>query len=437
MNNRLNIRTTLSVLVIFVIIAVPACSTPSATEQGITQAEAFIAQGKYTAAENLYHDLLELDENPDTALALADLYTVWERPALGIQALETSLERGINASEVITRQLTLLLLDNQLSQVVDAAKLHLDNDPASPIAIQSLITAYLQLHKCTDAADASRKTWLANRDNEDYAYNYSILNGDSNILCQVNRDLCRTAVSCRNFCYVAVGEALIRKNKWSLASCVLKRAVENDRHNATAHIWLGESLVRIENPQAAEGHFYTAVDLDPTNPLGWLLLGTHTYQQGDWETARAALLNAQRLDPENPAPCLAIAELKAAQGLYTEVDTWIEAALERASNDIEIWKAAVRIYLTRNLVQTTLPSRIADKTVHLDQQDAEAHMLLGWTYLLTGDNKRALPEIDKAVRLDPSMGQAYYLRGIILEQEGKLDLAEIAFVRAADLGYFP
>ena len=188
---------------------------------------------------------------------------------------------------------------------------------------------------------------------------------------------------------------------------------------------------------AAEGHFYTAVDLDPTNPLGWLLLGSHSLKSGDWDTARAALLNAQRLDPENPAPCLTMAELKAAQGLYSEVDTWIKAALERAVNDIDIWKAAAGVYVTRNLVQSELPAQIADGAVYLNPRDAEAHLLLGWSYLLLGDTGKASPELDKAIELDASLGQAFYLRGVLLEQEGNLEQAEVAFIRAADLGYFP
>jgi tetratricopeptide (TPR) repeat protein len=143
------------------------------------------------------------------------------------------------------------------------------------------------------------------------------------------------------------------------------------------------------------------------------------------------------LDPENPAPCLVIAELKAAQGFYTEVDTWIKAALERADNDIDIWKTAVRIYLSRNLVYSDFPLEIAEKAVSIDPNDAETHLLLGWAYVLKGDIPKAQPEIDLAIELNPSLGQAYYLRGLLQKLDGKTQASDASFTRAADLGYFP
>ena len=80
---------------------------------------------------------------------------------------------------------------------------------------------------------------------------------------------------------------------------------------------------------------------------------------------------------------------------------------------------------------------IADSAVHLDRQDAEAHLLLGWAYFLQGDTGIALPQIDRAIELDPSLGHAHYLRGLLLQYSGNTEQANIAFIRAADLGYFP
>ncbi len=428
---------TLPLLFTLILITCAGCKPQSQTDEVMALAAVHRSNGEYTAAESDYTQLLDDVEEPDPALALADLYIQWNRPALGLTALDTALARGISSTEVVTRQLELLLLDRQWQQVVDLSRTHLVNYPENIAALQALTTAALHLNNCAEARVTSEKLWLA--DNEDMiaAMTYSILNENPTVLCESTPDLCRMAAGCDGLCRMDIGLTLIEDNAWSLASCILDRAVASDPDNSLAHTWLGETLSRINQQQAAEKHLTTAVALDQTNPLGWLLLGGHALRNGDWETARAALLNAHHLDPENPAPCLTIAELKASQSLYTEVDTWIKAALERAVNDIDVWKVAARIYLIRNLVQSDMPEWIANSAIHLNPQDAEAHLLLGWAFMLKGNTDQALAEIDAAITLDPALGQAFYFRGVLMEEANNPEESDLAFIRAADLGYFP
>lgn len=437
MKQKVTIRTLRPRLFILILITLAACQPATQPDDVMALAAAHTSQGAYSAAENLYTQRLSQVEEPGPALALADLYIEWKRPALGLAALDTALARGINTTEVVTRHLTLLMLDGQWQAAAGLAQKHLLDASDNNLALQTLITSALQLHKCEEARDTAERIKQMNIEDENAALTTAILTEDPILICESNPDLCSKALGCDDLCYLDIGHYLIEHNTWALASCVLERAVEVDPGNAAAHTWLGESLSRIDQPQSAEKHFMTAVDLDPMNPLGWLLLGGHALRQGEWDTARVALLNAQRLDPENPAPCLTIAELKAAQSLYNEVDTWIKAALERAVNDVDVWKVAARIYLTRNLVQSDMPEWIANNAVSMDPQDAEAHLLLGWAYVLKGDINSAIPEIDRTIELDSTLGQAYYFRGVLMEEMDNLEQAQLAFTRAADLGYFP
>ena len=52
--------------------------------------------------------------------------------------------------------------------------------------------------------------------------------------------------------------------------------------------------------------------------------------------------------------------------------------------------------------------RAARKAVELDDQDANAHTVLGRIYLLTGKPEAAIAEHEFAIRLNPSLAVAYY-----------------------------
>jgi tetratricopeptide (TPR) repeat protein len=430
-------RIFLSFLSTLTLVILPACVTTTAYEVDMDRAASLVTEHDYTAAADLYNEILATVDDSEPALALVDLYIEWQRPELGLTALEVARSRGITSSEIVTRELALLQQNNMWTEVEQTAKVALENNPNLLAALQALSTIYLHQNRCDDARGVAWQAWEADMDDKLTGLNYSVLQEDSAVFCETLPDLCDLAYRCDGFCYLDIGEELIRMNQWSLASCVLERALASEGDNALVHAWLGESLSRSGHYAAAETHLQKSVALDPENPLGWLLLGTYAMQQGQWEFARPALLNAQRLDPANPAPCLAIAELKADQGLYTEVDTWVEAALERATPDIDIWKAGTRIYLSRHLVQTGMAVRLAENVVRMNAEDGEGHMLLGWAHLLQGETKLAQPEFEQAIALDDAMGQAYYFLGVVLEQLGNYGEAEQAFVHAADSGYFP
>ena len=91
----------------------PGCETPSPADNTMAQAATYQAQGEYSAAEQLYQNLLITSEDADTILALVDLYIQWQRPRSGLAMLDRALAQGVSPTEVITRELTLLIQDQQ------------------------------------------------------------------------------------------------------------------------------------------------------------------------------------------------------------------------------------------------------------------------------------------------------------------------------------
>jgi tetratricopeptide (TPR) repeat protein len=244
--------------------------------------------------------------------------------------------------------------------------------------------------------------------------------------------------SCADHCDLYVGLGLVRNGEWALAACVLERAVAGlpggSAVAAEAHAWLGQSLRQLGLNGDAEVHLLAAIDAAPDLPLAWLFLGDLRLASGDLGGAREALLQAQALDPLNPAPCLAIAELKADQGKYDEVHTWIAAAVDRAPTDEAVLKTAARFYLSRNLAPASA-IELARAAADAAPGDAEAYMLVGWSHLVQGDAAAALEALNRAVTLSPDLEEAHYLRGRALELSGLPSAARAALRRATDLGY--
>ena len=418
--------------------------TPDPVVVALDQASAHISLGQYTAAETIYQDALATNEDIDLALSLVDLYATWGRPELGLQALELARGLGAPPEAALERQLELATMAADWDLVIETAEVRLAAVPDDPQSLTTLLQAHLQQGTCDQAASAARRLAEAGVTTDSTTETLHLLEGDLAALRGEAPLLMAGLEACGDACDRQMGLRLVRLERWGEAACLLERAmIGADVATTTstpvwlgeAYAWLGEAESRTGHPLAAEQHLRAAVELAPASPLAWLLLGKQRLARGDLETGRVALLNAQRLDPANPATCLAIAELKAQSGAYTEVDRWIDAALERAPQDADVWKAAARFYLSRDLASQGDPAGIAAQAAILDPSDAEARLLHGWSALVGGDPGTALEALDHALNLDPNLAEAHYLRGLALDAAGRAAEARAALIYAADLGW--
>ncbi|MBN2005125.1 MAG: tetratricopeptide repeat protein [Anaerolineae bacterium] len=425
----------LCVLALLILAGAGSCRTPTPeiqTTQYIQTGDAHREAGEYTAAESDYLQAQQIDKEDATpALKLAQLYAVWGRPEEGLNALDEVTRRGGGNRDILRWRITLLGATGNWEQVQAEAQAFLQTQGDDASVLEALTQAYMQVRQCSRAAEVAERWYVA--EPEEARDTWGALTGAMDALCQTGSQNC--IPDCAENCDLQWGYRLLRENAWPQASCVLERALAKFPDTAEGEAWFGEALARMGYSQEALIHFEQATSLNPDEPSGWLLLGIHLLRQGDTPAAREALLQAHKLDPANPATCLAIAEVKAANSQYDEVKTWIEAALERAKEDGEIWKSVARFYLERDFSQDKLPARAAEGAVERAPQDAEAQMLLGWIQLTQGNATGALATLDKAIQLAPEMAQAHYLRGLALQLTGETEAAEAAFIHAADLGY--
>lgn len=75
--------------------------------------------------------------------------------------------------------------------------------------------------------------------------------------------------------------------------------------------------------------------------------------------------------------------------------------------------------------------RLFEKSLEI-QPTAEAYTYKGWTYSHMGDNKRAIEEAEKAIRIDPDFGNPYNDIGVYLIELGREDEAIPYLEKAMD-----
>lgn len=426
-----------TITVILLSVGLTRCGTQVPHLAWEKRAREQIDEGHYTAAEMIYRQAMEdAPHNATPALRLANLYADWNRPDQGLAVLSEAVARG--AVNTLTRPLRFeLLAQAELWEPLQLeAQTEISQFPSDESAWRALTLAHLHQGDCA-AATQSAVHWVSTglSQPDEAAYYLAVLAADPKRLARDAPELLQTNERCEADLTACIGYDLVRRERWALAICPLRRIVREHPQNAYAHAWLGEALSRSDLNAEAENHLLEAVRVASEEPLPWLLLGKHYLSIGEPAAARNPLLNAQALDPANPAPCLAIAELKAQTSAYEEIKIWAGAALDRAPNDAEIWKAVARLYLTRNLNKEGYPLLAAEGAVRLEPEDGEAHLLLGWTHLQAGRTQEAVEALERSVELTPHSGEAHFWLGQALKASGALQQAQKEITQAADLGY--
>jgi len=104
-------------------------------------------------------------------------------------------------------------------------------------------------------------------------------------------------------------------------------------------------------------------------------------------------------------------EIERAQNLYYK-------ALEYDSTFAQAYTGLARVYWNKHYWETFFSERfldsvliLADKALSFDPQLSDAYTVRGNYYRENGQNEQAISEYDKAIKLNPNDGMAYYWRG--------------------------
>src|SRR6266545_101955 len=147
-------------------------------------------------------------------------------------------------------------------------------------------------------------------------------------------------------------------------------------------------------------HLEKAVSLFPGFVDAQMLLGSTYMELGNFIKAEAAFQMAQKIDPKSVNARVSLGEVHRRQKDYPKAEQFL---LEALTHDDEAWVAhytLARVYWETN--EIVKAGRQIGRTIQLNSQFAEAHLLGGNVFMKIGMPENALVEYEEYLRLAPA-----------------------------------
>ena len=255
-----------------------------------------------------------------------------------------------------------------------------------------------------------------------------------------------------------LGSALAKSGDLAGAVTAFQKALTLEPNSWVAHLNLGLALR--ENGDAAKAlvHLRRVAEAQPKNPTVQCELGKTLRQNGDLAAAVAALERALEIDPEmreayyglgftlkqqaaaerktSAAPLAMNPFHKAAQDAIAQGDlssakVQLVQAIAADDNDGEAHNLLGYILGQQGDASSALPH--LERAAALKPDSAEVHYNYGAALWYSGAKQQAISELKTSIRLDPSAAPSYALLGMAEREEGVLAASRVSFERAIAL----
>jgi tetratricopeptide (TPR) repeat protein len=211
----------------------------------------------------------------------------------------------------------------------------------------------------------------------------------------------------------AVAEAAERRGDALEAVRAYQRAAELDASESNLFDWGAELLTHRAADPAIEV-FTKGARLFPNSMRMRLGLAVAFYMRGDYDRAAERLFEASDLDPADPTPYMFLGRVQS--GSITKSPEYLQklkrfAALEPNNAWANYYYAACLEKRRVNPEDTTGTAEIwalLEKAIRLDPTLAEAYLLLGVLYAEGKDLTDAVAAYQKAVEINPNLEEAHY-----------------------------
>ena len=211
-----------------------------------------------------------------------------------------------------------------------------------------------------------------------------------------------------------------------------QRAAELDPSEANLFDWGTELLTHRAADQAVEV-FAKGHRLFPRSTRTLLGLAVALYSRGSYDQAAQRFFEAADLNPSDPAPYLFLG--KVSSGAITESDGFDER-LERFAR-LHPENAWANYYYAASLSRTSPKARaLLEKAVRLDPKLGDAFLLLGSVYANEGNLRKAIAAYQSAIAASPQIEEAHYRLAMAYRKTGETDKAqkELELYKAIDRG---
>jgi tetratricopeptide (TPR) repeat protein len=199
-----------------------------------------------------------------------------------------------------------------------------------------------------------------------------------------------------------------------------QRAAEQDPSEPNLFAWGTELLTHRAADQAVEV-FTSSHRLFPNSTRTLLGLAVALYARGSYDQAAQRFFEATDVNPSDPTPYLFLG--KVSSGAITAIGGYAER-MERFAR-LQPENAWANYYYAATLPRTSPKAReLLQKAVRLDPKLGEAFLLLGIAYADDGDLPKAISAYQRAAAASPLMEEAHYRLAMAYRQLGETAKAQ-------------
>jgi len=199
-----------------------------------------------------------------------------------------------------------------------------------------------------------------------------------------------------------------------------QRAAEADPSEVNLFNWGAELLVHRADDQAVEV-FSRGHRLFPRSTRTLLGLAVALYSRGSYDHAAQRFFEAADLNPNDPVPYLFLGKLS--NGPITQSDGFAQR-LERFAR-LQPENAWANYYYAATLARTSRKARaLLEKAVRLDPKLGDAFLLLGAIYADEGNLPKAISAYQSAIAASPQLEETHYRLAMAYRKTGENDKAQ-------------
>jgi Flp pilus assembly protein TadD len=312
-------------------------------------------------------------------------------------------------------------------------------DPTLDGTLNRLWKGYVQTRQWTKAEDAIGR-WLARHSGDSEAtYTLAViraardpgsalelldsLNSAPPSLEKKARDLAtviRSAIALRvpEYIFARTGEELLGLGEPALAEEALRRAIERNPNYGEAYALLGSAQEAAgENP---EDSYRRGVALAPKSALACMMYGSWMHRNGDLTGARWWLLQAWAASPGDWNIASELAQVDFTLGNIGDAEGWVIQAITAHPKEADAWIALARFYIENDyhIEENGIPA--AREAVILAPTNDRALDILGLGWFEAGDLSTAERFFLRALEQNPDSAGAHLHLGMCLQEEGRI-----------------
>ncbi len=230
-------------------------------------------------------------------------------------------------------------------------------------------------------------------------------------------------------CYL--GLALVSgkdKAEWQEAATHFRIASRLEPKLAEAHLGLGIAYSKTRNYKAAVGAYQDTLKLNSRHPAAHYYLGMAYYKQGDLEAAIQEFQTVIKIDPQYVEASIRYGEALLQSGDLSGSQKAFDTVLRSSETHLaDVYCGRGKIFIATERLSSAIAS--FRQALDISPMLAMAHAGIGLVYLIQkqhmapSDFEAAKAKFDLALRIDPTIPEAYFGLGEIDLQRERLDYA--------------